>query len=130
MEARGFNYGVVKTKVSQRSWTHWYQCPYIDYINDTPDAPPISHEESLDPKNPESEAYNVRLLLYRKGIKMLRGEDVKAVQARLIELGYQPGKADGTYGPITEAAVKAFQANAQIEADGIVGPVTRAAMQK
>lgn len=130
VEARGFNYGVVKTKVSQRSWTHWYHCPYIDYINATPDAPPTSNEEPLNPTIPEPEADNVRLLLYRKGVKMLRGEDVKAAQTRLIELGYQPGKVDGIYGPFTEAAVKEFQANANIVTDGIIGPVTRAAMQK
>ena len=31
VEERGFNYGCVKTKVSSRKWTHWYQLPFIDY---------------------------------------------------------------------------------------------------
>lgn len=31
IEARGHNYGVVKTKLSERSWTSWGYCPYITY---------------------------------------------------------------------------------------------------
>ena len=31
VEERGFNYGCVKTKVSSRKWTHWYQLPFVDY---------------------------------------------------------------------------------------------------
>ena len=61
---------------------------------------------------------------------MLRGDDVLAVQARLIELGFDPGKADGVYGPLTKAAVTAFQGSRGIEADGIVGPVMRAEFVK
>jgi len=60
---------------------------------------------------------------------MLRGEDVLAVQARLLELGFDPGKVDGVYGPMTAAAVIAFQSSRQLDADGIVGPITRAALQ-
>ncbi len=130
IEARGFNYGVVKTKVSQRSWTHWYQCPYIDYITSAPTEPIPSHEESETPPLSEHTTDTARQLQYRKGVKMLRGEDVAQVQSRLIELGFQPGKADGVYGPVTEAAVKAFQARTDISVDGIVGPVTRAELKK
>ena len=36
-----------------------------------------------------------------------RGEDVTALQARLIELGYLDDDADGIFGPNTEAAVRA-----------------------
>lgn len=31
IEARGFNYGVVKTKLNGRGWTRWGKCPYIEY---------------------------------------------------------------------------------------------------
>jgi len=37
------------------------------------------------------------------------GEDVKALQNTLRELGFMTGKADGRYGPVTEAAVKELQ---------------------
>lgn len=46
------------------------------------------------------------------------------IQRRLIELGYDPGPADGIRGRRTIAAVKAFQKARRIAADGIVGPVT------
>jgi peptidoglycan hydrolase-like protein with peptidoglycan-binding domain len=32
IEARGVDYGVVKTKLADRKWTDWSECPYIDYI--------------------------------------------------------------------------------------------------
>ncbi|MBG0829445.1 murein L,D-transpeptidase [Planomonospora sp. ID67723] len=38
-----------------------------------------------------------------------RGSAVKALQLRLKELGYDPGKIDGRYGGATQAAVWAFQ---------------------
>ena len=60
---------------------------------------------------------------------MLRGEDVLAVQARLIELGFDPGKADGVYGPMTATAVTAYQAANGLDTDGVIGAITRAALQ-
>ena len=33
IEAMNTQYGVVKTKLSDRSWTAWLEIPYIDYIN-------------------------------------------------------------------------------------------------
>ena len=35
IESRGVDYGVVKTKLSQRAWTHWGQIPWIEL--DIPD---------------------------------------------------------------------------------------------
>ena len=130
VEARGFNYGVVRTKVSQRGWSHWYQCPYIDYIDGKPIEPAPSPEPPFPTPTPVPIPDSARLLRYKKGQKVLRGEDVKAVQTRLIELGFKPGKVDGVYGPLTEAAAKAFQAAAAIEVDGIVGPVTQSKLQE
>ncbi len=53
-----------------------------------------------------------------------RGEAVRQVQKRLIELGYLNGSADGIFGPMTEAAVRAFQRKAGIVVDGLVGSQT------
>jgi peptidoglycan hydrolase-like protein with peptidoglycan-binding domain len=39
-----------------------------------------------------------------------RGEEVRAVQRRLIELGFMAANADGVFGPITEAGVIAARA--------------------
>jgi N-acetylmuramoyl-L-alanine amidase len=73
-------------------------------------------------------SFGTRTLRYTKGKTMLRGDDVLAVQARLIELSFEPGKADGVYGPLTSAAVASFQTAKSLEADGVVGPITRAAL--
>lgn len=37
IEAKGHEYGVVKTKLSGAGWTHWSQCPYIE--DDTVSTP-------------------------------------------------------------------------------------------
>lgn len=58
----------------------------------------------------------------------MSGDDVLQVQQRLIDLGYQPGEADGIYGPMTESAVRAFQERNDLEVDGVVGPLTWAAL--
>ena len=56
------------------------------------------------------------------------GTDVSALQRLLVELGFDPGAADGAFGEETEAAVSAFQAANDLEADGVVGSGTRAAL--
>ncbi len=56
------------------------------------------------------------------------GPQVAELQKRLKALGYYPGAIDGIFGPITERAVKMFQAAAGILVDGIVGPQTMAAL--
>ncbi len=120
IEWKGFSYGCVKTKVAGRGWTHWYKLPFIRYGND-------SIPETND--NPPTVDLGARTLRYTKGRAMLHGEDVLALQARLLELGFDPGKADGVYGSMTAAAVNAFQSSRQLEADGIVGSLTSAALQ-
>jgi hypothetical protein len=53
-----------------------------------------------------------------------RGKDVKALQKALNERGLNSGPVDGDFGPLTQAAVKAFQKQAGITVDGIVGAET------
>jgi peptidoglycan hydrolase-like protein with peptidoglycan-binding domain len=51
-----------------------------------------------------------------------RGEDVKAVQARLIELGFLPaGEDDGIFGAKTKAATQAFQSSVGRTPSGAIG---------
>ncbi|MBR5109741.1 MAG: peptidoglycan-binding protein [Clostridia bacterium] len=56
------------------------------------------------------------------------GEDVKAIQMKLLGSGYMTGNADGIYGALTKAAVKRFQRDYSalygLKVDGIVGPKT------
>ena len=55
-----------------------------------------------------------------------RGEEVKKLQERLIELGYLPeGAADGAYGGQTRLAVRRFQYFNGLTVDGIAGRATQ-----
>lgn len=55
--------------------------------------------------------------------------DYKAVQTRLNALGASPPlTADGVYGPLSRAAVMAFQKSKGLAVDGIVGPATLGAL--
>jgi len=54
----------------------------------------------------------------------IEGDDVVALQARLVELGFTPGKVDGLHGPSTDSALRAFQAAVGLVPDGTVGPET------
>ncbi|MDI9521115.1 MAG: peptidoglycan-binding protein [Bacillota bacterium] len=56
------------------------------------------------------------------------GDQVRAVQQRLISLAYLSGAADGIYGPRTALAVSEFQAKNKLAADGIAGKMTIAAL--
>ncbi|MBR3929850.1 MAG: peptidoglycan-binding protein [Clostridia bacterium] len=53
------------------------------------------------------------------------GEGVKALQNRLIQLGYLSGKADGKFGSGTKEAVKAFQKAVGLKANGVANAQTQ-----
>jgi len=55
-----------------------------------------------------------------------KGVQVAELQADLYKAGYNPGPADGVFGPNTDKAVRAFQAANGLVVDGIVGPATQA----
>ena len=57
------------------------------------------------------------------------GPEVLTLQSTLKQLGFDPNGVDGTFGPGTEAAVKAFQQSKGLTPDGMVGPNTMAALQ-
>jgi hypothetical protein len=58
-----------------------------------------------------------------------RGDEVKKLQTRLVELGLLPGKyVTGNFLRNTDRAVKKFQQEKGLVADGVVGPKTSAAL--
>lgn len=56
------------------------------------------------------------------------GPRIVELQERLIELSYNTGPANGTFGPETRQAVADFQACQGLGTDGVVGPATQAAL--
>jgi N-acetylmuramoyl-L-alanine amidase len=60
-------------------------------------------------------------LLYLRA-PMQRGDDVAELQRRLGALGFDAGRVDGIFGPLTEVALKDFQRNVGLTTDGVGGP--------
>jgi len=58
-----------------------------------------------------------------------RGDPVSSMQKQLNDLGYNSGKVDAKYGPITEGAVKAFQERNGLTATGKADPETLAKLR-
>jgi N-acetylmuramoyl-L-alanine amidase len=54
----------------------------------------------------------------------LRGDDVRQLQERLLEMGYDVGRTDGVYGPRTARGLSAFQREMGLTPDGTCGPQT------
>ena len=60
----------------------------------------------------------------------LFGDDVRQLQERLLELGYDLGRADTIFGHRTAAALASFQREVGLVADGVCGPQTMAALHR
>ena len=132
VEARGFNYGVVKTAVKNRSWTSWAYLPatMLDYSGTA--ATDTSTGNAETETTPEKTAYALGDRILKKGAE---GDDVAKLQEYLVKLGYDLGTygankdgVDGDMGAKTVNAVKAFQTVNGLEADGEYGSKTHAAM--
>ena len=67
--------------------------------------------------------FQVPKMTIRRGDK---GEDVRLIQQRLIDLGYLKGKVDGVYGSASQKALEAFQNKHGLKVDGTAGPETYA----
>ena len=130
IEARGFNYGVVKTKIRDRSWTKWGQLPasMIDYVSDASAAPD-------SPASPDAPGDSSVMCPYQEPTKNqkkgMKGEGVRWVQWMLEHCGFSVGSCgiDGDFGTDTRSATRKFQRKWKLEVDGIVGIKTRAALK-
>ena len=102
-EARNLAYGVVRTKVEGRGWTHWGYCNLIDYAT-IPVANPVN-------TNPQGV---IEML-----VKGEVSEDVRAVQNGLNSLGYGYNlDPDGEYGDLTAVAIANFKYRHSNSVDG------------
>lgn len=70
-----------------------------------------------------------RMLSLRVSAPM-SGDDVLALQERLLELGYDTGRPSGIFDEQTERALRAFQRDFCEVADGVCGPATLRALRR
>lgn len=68
-----------------------------------------------------------RILLFTPG-HLMRGDDVAALQERLVVLGVLSGPVDGAFGPATELALRDLQRGVGLPPDGVCGPSTLRAL--
>jgi len=61
---------------------------------------------------------------------LLHGDDVTALQERLLSLGLLDDRRDGRYGPRTEAGVRELQRSTGTAVDGVLGPDTLEALRR
>lgn len=112
VEALGHAYGVVTSALGSRPWKKWGMPKWIDYgyRGETPAEPDNKEKPRLE-----------GLPLLKEGAV---GETVRAAQFLLNGRGASVGKwgADGEFGPMTKAAVLAYQRRNDLEANGEIGP--------
>lgn len=123
VEAQGFAYGVVKTKVSKRPWKEWAYLPssMLTYDGSAVVVPDTEQSSTTT-------VYKLGDRTLKRTSPLMEGDDVKELQTRLNALGFDCGTVDGQFGKNTESGVKAFQTAAGIEVDGKFGKESKAAL--
>ena len=113
IEALGFDYGVVRSKLKNRNFTHWCKPHFVSYETEA-GVKPIDNIPTGDNK------VNIELPVLRNGSK---GPEVKTLQILLNEKCHNGPflTVDGDFGPMTEKQVRNYQAGNALEVDGIVG---------
>ena len=108
VEFRGFDYGCVRTKLTERKWTDWFEHPLFDYK--------------------QEDKCMVQLPILRKGMKDTNGS-VTSWQGLLQLYSYTDGdgntiKVDGSFGTKTEQATKKVQKKHGLPQTGVVDAAT------
>lgn len=110
IEAHSTPRGVIRARVAGRRWDTGVLVPGITYAVATDPAP-------VRPP---------RTVIYRLQQPPMRDATVRAIQRALRAAGVNPGPIDGEFGPLTHAAVTAYQSLHNLLPDGEVGPRTAA----
>jgi membrane-bound lytic murein transglycosylase B len=67
---------------------------------------------------------------FPEGRQNLATADIVALQNQLIRLGYEPGEADGIFGPATSSALREFQLDHGLVPDGYPDEATTSALTR
>lgn len=124
LEARGHDYGVIRSKLSDGNWKKWGKCKWVIYgaaPQPEPQPTPVSNKTCT-----------LTALVCKKGTK---DPAVKNLQLLLNGKGFTGKEAqkltiDGDFGSSTDYAVRNFQLAKNLEVDGIVGSKTWEALLK
>lgn len=111
IECQNHDVGVVKTKISERSWKYATRPDWYEGVEPIPEKPVLTRE-----------------LYYKDSKPLMHGDAVKEAQILLTEKGYNPGAADGIFGKKTDIAVRNFQTDNGLTVDGIIGKKTAEAL--
>lgn len=133
IEAKGIDYGVVKSKISKTKFTHWLVMDYIDYGSGSKDI--VVKENWVKDLQQAINRTDRSINLVENGIadsktlkacpllvKGSKGLVVKVLQERLKELGYYKWEPTSKFGKGTYSAVKKFQSDKCLAVDGKFGP--------
>lgn len=86
--------------------------------------------EVIPVDSPDNYTFPTRDLYYNSSSStVFTGDDVKWVQAMLVQLGYDID-IDGSYGPATKTVMTQFQSDYGLDPDGSCGPATRAKLSE
>lgn len=107
VEAAGTGLGVRRGKIEGRLWHFWVKIPDVIYQSSGVEVQSKPLPFLLELKTP-----------------YMTGERVVLLQQALEKAEFSTGGADGKYGPMTMAAVAAFQKVNKLVSDGVVGPAT------
>jgi N-acetylmuramoyl-L-alanine amidase len=113
VEAFNKKRGVIRSAAGGRRWDVGVLVPGVTYFQS---------DEPVSIEPPPAQVLRVTHPL-------MRGALIKKVQRALLAAGFNPGNADGVYGPQTAHAVRDFQSTRDLVADGEVGPATLKALK-
>ena len=102
--------------VGQDTWNRLFPVASAAIENPIANTPATPENSQI---NPQPQPTNFPVLRRR-----MRGPAVRELQERLRAKGFLRVRADGVFGPETQAAVKAAQRQYQLPADGVVGRAT------
>src|ERR1035437_101897 len=111
VEAHSSADGVVRLALENRRWDTAVLIPWVNYT-----------------QNPAVATAPPKTVVYRLTTPWMTGPVVAQIQMALKSEGFDPGSADGAFGPHTQAAVVAFQISNGLVPDGEVGNLTAAAL--
>ena len=129
VEARGINYGVVRTKVTDHKWVYGLTFADMEYVYDEKVE---GTSKGINPYKEPTKTVTSKLNALLNGKKadeyICKGEGVFWVQWELREAGFNIA-LDGSCGKQTLEAIKEFQKSCKLTVDGLCGPKTREALK-